>query len=327
MSRTPRVPLDSPLNPQPFLTVGQAAAFLGVSPWTLRNWDKAGRLKPARHPKNGYRIYRREQLEAIAGVADGPNGSAAPGDRLAPPIDWDDTAEGAHVVQFYESDGYLMDAVAAFAAPAITDGDGFVMVVTETHRRGIEKRLAARGVDVAGAIDSGILVPLDAAQALSRIVFEGEPHPARFADVVGRLVARMSEGGRRCPRAFGEMVALLWGDGKRASAIRLEGLWCDLQKVQRFTLLCAYPLRLFAARGEGRDGGHYLGDVCGCHSRVLPAESYSSLPTSDQRLRAITLLQQKAASLEAEIAARKEVEQVLWERERELRKFREDGEG
>jgi len=27
-----------------YLTVGEAADFLGVSPWTLRNWDKAGRL-------------------------------------------------------------------------------------------------------------------------------------------------------------------------------------------------------------------------------------------------------------------------------------------
>src|SRR3982750_4500727 len=48
-----------------YLTVGEAAEFLGVSPWTLRNWDKAGRLKPMRHPKNGYRIYRHEDLEAV----------------------------------------------------------------------------------------------------------------------------------------------------------------------------------------------------------------------------------------------------------------------
>src|SRR5688572_25004830 len=231
MSRNDRGVLNSPSNPARFLTVGQAAEFLGVSPWTLRNWDKAGRLKPARHPKNGYRIYRREELEAIVGPANGPSGPADAGNRLAPPVDWDDTAEGAHVVQFYESDGYLMDAVAAFAAPAITDADGFAMVVTEAHRRGIERRLAARGVDVAGAIDGGTLVALDAAQTLSRILSGGEPDPARFADVVGRLVARMSEGAQGCPRAFGEMVALLWADGKRASAIRLERLWCDLQKV------------------------------------------------------------------------------------------------
>jgi DNA-binding transcriptional MerR regulator len=29
-----------------YLTVGQAAEFLGVSPWTLRYWDRTGKLKP-----------------------------------------------------------------------------------------------------------------------------------------------------------------------------------------------------------------------------------------------------------------------------------------
>ena len=35
-----------------YLTIGQAAEYLGVSVWTLRNWDKDGRLKSGRHPKN-----------------------------------------------------------------------------------------------------------------------------------------------------------------------------------------------------------------------------------------------------------------------------------
>ena len=30
-----------------YLTVAEAAEFLGVSPWTLRNWDKAGKLSPS----------------------------------------------------------------------------------------------------------------------------------------------------------------------------------------------------------------------------------------------------------------------------------------
>ena len=48
-----------------YLTVGGAAATLGVSRSTLRNWDKAGKLKAHRHPMNGYRIYRRSELEAL----------------------------------------------------------------------------------------------------------------------------------------------------------------------------------------------------------------------------------------------------------------------
>jgi len=29
-----------------YLTVGRAAELLGVSPWTLRHWDRAGKLTP-----------------------------------------------------------------------------------------------------------------------------------------------------------------------------------------------------------------------------------------------------------------------------------------
>jgi excisionase family DNA binding protein len=53
------------LNLSDYLTVGQAAESLGVSRSTLRNWDKAGKLKPFRHPVNGYRLYCRQDLEHL----------------------------------------------------------------------------------------------------------------------------------------------------------------------------------------------------------------------------------------------------------------------
>ena len=53
------------LNLRDLLTVGEAATKLGVSRSTLRNWDKAGKLKPYRHPVNGYRLYNRRELESL----------------------------------------------------------------------------------------------------------------------------------------------------------------------------------------------------------------------------------------------------------------------
>ena len=50
-------------NLREFLTIGEAAEFLGVSPGTLRNWDRAGQLHAVRHPINRYRLYRRLELE------------------------------------------------------------------------------------------------------------------------------------------------------------------------------------------------------------------------------------------------------------------------
>lgn len=59
---------------RPYLEVGEAAAVLGVSPWTPRHGDRAGKLKSLRHPINGYRLYRPEDLEALLARAagDGP---------------------------------------------------------------------------------------------------------------------------------------------------------------------------------------------------------------------------------------------------------------
>lgn len=48
-----------------FLTIKEAAEFLGVTTTTLRNWDRQGKLIPARHPINGYRLYRKSDLEQL----------------------------------------------------------------------------------------------------------------------------------------------------------------------------------------------------------------------------------------------------------------------
>jgi excisionase family DNA binding protein len=53
---------DQSKNLADYLTVGEAAKILGVSRSTLRNWDKAGKLNPCRHPVNGYRLYDRNEL-------------------------------------------------------------------------------------------------------------------------------------------------------------------------------------------------------------------------------------------------------------------------
>lgn len=46
-----------------FLTLADAAEYVGVSKDTLRRWDASGKLKPVRRPGSGYRFYRRPDLE------------------------------------------------------------------------------------------------------------------------------------------------------------------------------------------------------------------------------------------------------------------------
>jgi len=50
-------------NLRDYLTVSQAAALLGVSSGTLRNWDRAGKLKARKQPISGYRLYQKSELD------------------------------------------------------------------------------------------------------------------------------------------------------------------------------------------------------------------------------------------------------------------------
>ena len=48
-----------------YLRISEAADYLGVSPNTLRNWERAGKIAAHRHPVNRYRLFRRQDLDAL----------------------------------------------------------------------------------------------------------------------------------------------------------------------------------------------------------------------------------------------------------------------
>jgi MerR family copper efflux transcriptional regulator len=48
-----------------YLRISEAAEYLGVSPNTLRNWVNAGKIAAIRHPVNDYRLFKREDLDAL----------------------------------------------------------------------------------------------------------------------------------------------------------------------------------------------------------------------------------------------------------------------
>lgn len=48
-----------------FMTIKEASNLLGVTPLTLRNWDKSGKIRAFRHPINNYRLYKQEDIELV----------------------------------------------------------------------------------------------------------------------------------------------------------------------------------------------------------------------------------------------------------------------
>ena len=243
-------------------------------------------------------------------------GSRPPNARAqseAPVADCDSMGPKEHFVQFYEEDGFLIRSVARFVETGVTGGDSAIVIATPAHREALERALHERKIDVAGLRAAGRFVDLDAAQTLAQVMVNGAPDPARFEAVVGRIVDAAQGRGRQV-RAFGEMVALLWADGHSTAAIALEELWNDLGEKRDFSLFCAYPMSAF--RGD-RNGQPFL-HVCRAHTRVIPAESYAAEPDEDNRLRTISLLQQKAIVLETEIEERRRAERGLREQQTKL---------
>ena len=53
-----------------YVQIAEAARILGVSQDTLRAWAEAGKIPLRRNPANGYRLFRRQDLERfLRGVA------------------------------------------------------------------------------------------------------------------------------------------------------------------------------------------------------------------------------------------------------------------
>ena len=203
---------------------------------------------------------------------------------------------GTHAVQLYEDDDFLTAILARVVGDGLEAGDAVVVIATERHRQALEAQLVANGVEVEAASDAERYVALDAASTLARFTVDGAPDAERFATVIGAVLDRAGNAtthGRI--RAFGEMVALQWAEGKRDAALAVEELWnVERRKRRGLALLCAYPLAVFSAA----DDTARFAAMCRDHSHVAPTERYAMLATPGERLRAIAVLQQKALVLE-----------------------------
>ena len=205
--------------------------------------------------------------------------------------------EHRHLVELYASDDHLADTVRDHVLPGFAAGGGVLVVATEAHRQLVTERLAAAGVDVAAAIASGQLVVLDARGTFERFMADGAPDAHAFDDVVGGLVRALVDR-FGAVRIYGEMVAVLWEDGRVTAAISLEDLWNELAATTSFDLLCAYPTSALDPPGAAAA----FDTVLAQHTGAIPDERYLGLADDEARLTAVAELQRAIAATEAERA-------------------------
>ncbi|TSC90937.1 MAG: hypothetical protein G01um10142_187 [Parcubacteria group bacterium Gr01-1014_2] len=71
--------------PKQFLNVKQVAKILGVTPLTVRNWDKRGKLQAYRNPINNYRVYKVDDVEKLLEGIENSKGAPRETIEKAPP--------------------------------------------------------------------------------------------------------------------------------------------------------------------------------------------------------------------------------------------------
>ena len=171
-----------------------------------------------------------------------------------------------HAVRFYENEKSLARIVAEFLGEGLTDGTPGIIVATPAQRAAIVRELGARGLDVVSLKQSDDLVLLDASDTLSSFMPNGKLDARAFNDSFCSVIKGACRGRADCTvRIYGQMVDILWKEGKCELAIRLEMLWNLLANTRRFSLLCGYAI------GSFYKDAHF-DDVCAQHTHVLAAD-------------------------------------------------------
>jgi len=173
-----------------------------------------------------------------------------------------------HVVCFYQENDSLITSLCGSIGPALGAGGAAIIIAAKVHRDRLKHQLTAGGLDIQEASEQGRYVEVDAPEILTKIMVEGMPDRARFVETFGRTIVRTGavlKGEHSEILIFGEMVSLLWMDGRIEAAIRLEQLWNELAKKHSFSLRCAYPIANF----YGENKTQSLFRVCAEHSALV----------------------------------------------------------
>jgi MEDS: MEthanogen/methylotroph, DcmR Sensory domain len=175
---------------------------------------------------------------------------------------WGELSACEHFVQFYEDDRAFVGTLAIFIAGGLSAGEAAVLIATPRHRDDVEASLLAMGIDTTAAKAQGRLITLDAKETMDKFLVNGWPDDIRFTAVVTEIISRATRTGRKV-RVFGEMVALMWAEGRCGATVRLEHLWTAMCQRESFPLFCAYP------NGLTENASESMARVRAAHSRVL----------------------------------------------------------
>jgi len=219
--------------------------------------------------------------------------------------DWDRLLAGAgprdHVVQLYQDQDFLNRAVCRFAAAALQNGEGIILVPTVRHWNAFRPRLVGEGIDVEAAQKNGQLTIVDADQTLPRFMHNAMPDSPVFLGLAADVIARARNGGRFPKvRWWGEMVNILWERGDVAASMALEDLFDQLAHKHDIAIFCSFQMDNF----NGEIHTRMLPRLGENHSHLIPVEDYARLERAVADALRDTVGPDEAQVLESELLSR-----------------------
>jgi hypothetical protein len=179
-----------------------------------------------------------------------------------------------HIVHLYQDQAFLNRVVCRFAAAALANGEGVILVPTLAHWEAFKPRLEAEGVDVEGAQNSGQLNIVDSDELLPRFMQQTMPDGPMFLGLAGEIIAKTRSAGRFSNvRWWGEMVNVLWERGDVAASMNLEDLFDRVSREQNIAVFCSFLMDNF----NGDVHTHMLPRLGDNHSHLIPVEDYARL--------------------------------------------------
>jgi MEDS: MEthanogen/methylotroph, DcmR Sensory domain len=179
-----------------------------------------------------------------------------------------------HIVQLYQDQEFLNRAVCRFAAAAIANGEGVILVPTVAHWDAFRPRMEAEGVDVKAAEKRGQLTIVDADNLLPSFMRDGMPESLLFMGLAANVVSRARDDGRYPKvRWWGEMVNILWERGEVAASMALEDQFDQLAHEQDIAIFCSFVMDNF----DGDVHARMLPRLGENHSHLIPVEDYARL--------------------------------------------------
>ena len=135
----------------------------------------------------------------------------------------------------------------------------------------IAERLRAQGVDTNTAARKGRYVTVDAFQVLAHLTVNGKLSKARFDEFIREVFLPLEAAAESKPKLVavgGEVVSLLWAEGRAEAAIELEHFWNELAERVCCRLRCFYPIASFPDPGQNE----LFLKLCAEHAAVIPHE-------------------------------------------------------